>query len=61
MGTHEVYTGEDRWTINTLDEQPSAHYEHMVVVDKGVAEVLSTFEHIENIIEAPYKLEFTDG
>jgi len=61
MGTHEVYTGEDRWTINTLDELPSAHYEHMVLIDKGEAEVLSTFEYIENIIEAPYKLEFTNG
>ena len=62
MGTHEVYTGADRWTINTaLDEKPSAHYEHMVLVDKGEAEVLSTFEYIENVIEAPYKLEFTNG
>ena len=61
LGTHEVFTGEDRWTITTLDEMPSAHYEHMVVVQKGEAEVLSTFDYIEKVIEAPYKLELTDG
>ena len=61
MGTHEVFTGEDRWTINTADGKPSAHYEHMVVVRKGEAEILSTFEYIEAVIDAPYKLELANG
>ncbi len=61
MGTHEVFTAEDRWTIVTLDAKPSAHYEHTVVVRKGEAEMLSTFSYIEEVIDAPYNLELTDG
>jgi hypothetical protein len=33
----------------------------MVVVRKGKPEVLSTFEHIEEIVEAPYKEEIAHG
>jgi methionyl aminopeptidase len=60
-GTYEVYTQEDHWTITTLDGARSAHYEHMVVARKGEAEILSTFSYIEEIIEAPYTLELTNG
>ena len=59
-GTFEVYTADDQWTIKTLDESRSAHYELTIVVRKGEAEILSTFSHIEKIIEAPYKLELTN-
>lgn len=55
LGTHEVVTDEDGWTIRTADGLPSAHYEHMVVVRGGKPEILSTFEYIEEIVEAPYK------
>lgn len=60
-GTFEVFTADDDWTIKTLDNSRSAHYELTVVVRKGEAEVLSTFSHIEKVIEAPYKLALTDG
>lgn len=53
-GTHEVVTGADGWTIQTEDGAPSAHYEHMVVVRRGQPEILSTFEYIEEVIDAPY-------
>lgn len=55
LGTAEVTTDADGWTVRTADGQPSAHYEHMVAVRKGRAEVLSTFDYIENEIDAPYK------
>jgi len=54
-GTHEVLTDPDGWTIRTADGQPSAHYEHMVVVHGGKPEILSTFEYIEEVVDAPYK------
>lgn len=38
----------DVWTILTADGLPSAHFEHTVVVRKGVAETLTTFDFIEN-------------
>jgi methionyl aminopeptidase len=53
-GTGEVTTDDDGWTVRTQDGLPSAHYEHMVVVQEGQAEVLSTFEYIEDVTDAPY-------
>jgi len=61
-GTYAVTTGADGWTIRTADGAHSAHYEHMLVVRRGQAEVLSTFAYIEAEIEAPYnKAALTDG
>lgn len=47
MGTKDVYVAEDDWTIFTADNKLSAHYEHSVVVRKGKADILSSFEPIE--------------
>ncbi len=54
-GTYEVRLAEDGWTVHTADGQPSAHYEHMIVVRAGQPEVLTTFAYIEEVVEAPYK------
>jgi methionyl aminopeptidase len=56
QGTGEVTTDDDGWTIRSADGRPSAHYEHMVVVREGEAELLSTFEYIEDVVEAPYEM-----
>ena len=37
-------------TITTSDKKPSAHFEHTIVVRKGKAENLSSFEYIEEKI-----------
>lgn len=47
MGTKDVRTLPDNWTIITRDNKPSAHYEHTVVVRKGKAEILSNHDCIE--------------
>ena len=47
LGKKGVSQLRDGWTIVTADRKPSAHYEHTIVVRKGKAEVLSTFEFIE--------------
>ena len=47
LGVKEVVQDSDGWTIRTMDNQPSAHFEHDVVVRKGKADILSTFEYIE--------------
>ena len=49
MGKKQVVQEKDGWTIRTADRLPSAHFEHTVVVRKGKAEILTTFEFIENI------------
>ena len=53
-GTPEVTTDADGWTVRSADGLPSAHYEHMVLVTDGEPEILSTFSHIEAVIDAPY-------
>jgi methionyl aminopeptidase len=49
MGNKQIKQDNDGWTIRTIDGKPSAHYELAIVVDKGKAEILSTFEYIEEI------------
>ena len=50
MGKRDIMQHDDGWTITTLDNKPSAHFEHTVVVRKGKAEILSSFEEIEKKI-----------
>ncbi len=47
LGTAEVITDVDGWTIKSKDGSPSAHYEHNICVRKGTAEILSSFKEIE--------------
>lgn len=41
----------DGWTVTTVDNKPSAHFEHTVAVKKGKADVLSTFSLIEEVLK----------
>ncbi len=41
---------DDGWTVSTVDKKPSAHFEHTVAIRKGKADVLSTFEYIEEVL-----------
>ena len=47
MGNRSIFLMPDRWTIKTRDGKPAAHFEHTVVVRRGKAEILSSFEEIE--------------
>ncbi|WP_347157122.1 type I methionyl aminopeptidase [Pontibacter chitinilyticus] len=47
LGTKNIVQEKDGWTIRTRDNKPSAHFEHTVVVRKDKAEILTTFEYIE--------------
>jgi methionyl aminopeptidase len=48
MGTKKLILDKDGWSLSTADYLPSAHFEHTVVVRKGKAEKLTTFEFIKN-------------
>jgi methionyl aminopeptidase len=50
LGTRDVVTDEDGWTIVTRDRLVSAHFEHDVVVRNGKADILSSFLEIEKVI-----------
>lgn len=47
LGTKEVYTEEDGWTVRTRDGKPSVHFEHDVCIRKNKADVLSDYRPIE--------------
>lgn len=51
MGTWKVDTADDGWTITTADNSLAAHYEHDIVVRDGRAEILSTFDYIEELTQ----------
>ena len=50
MGRKEIVQEKDGWTIRTSDRKPSAHFELAVAVQKGEADILSTFRYIEEVI-----------
>lgn len=47
-GGKAIYLHKNGWAVSTADKSKSAHFELMVAVRKGKAEVLSTFDFIEN-------------
>jgi methionyl aminopeptidase len=55
MGTERVVQLEDKWTIVTEDNLPSAHFEHDIAVVDGKPEILSTFDYIEKALSAKNK------
>lgn len=42
MGTYEVQTLDDHWTVVTKDRRPSAHFEHTVAITDNGPEILTT-------------------
>ena len=47
LGTKDVYTDKDGWTVRTTDHKPSVHFEHDVCIKKGKADILSDYSIIE--------------
>ena len=41
LGSKEVYTAKDGWTIFTMDGQASAHFEHTIVVTEDGPQILT--------------------
>lgn len=50
LGTRDIYTLEDEWTIVTADGRPSVHFEHTVAIGEKEGEALSQFGPIEEAI-----------
>ncbi|PIE50673.1 MAG: type I methionyl aminopeptidase [Flavobacteriales bacterium] len=64
MGTEKVKFHKDGWTVTTLDNLPSAHFEHDVCIVKGKPVLLSTFQYIYDALgiesdeEKPFQIDF---
>jgi len=50
LGRKETVQMKDGWTIKTADGKPSAHFEYAVAVNRGQADVLTTFEFIDEVL-----------
>ena len=50
LGKRHIYQEADGWTIRTRDKKPAAHFEHTVAVGKNGADILSTFEYVEQVL-----------
>lgn len=50
LGIKNVVQASDGWTIRTADRKPSAHFELTVVIRKEKADILSTFDYIEEVL-----------
>jgi methionyl aminopeptidase len=50
LGSRQVTQENDGWTIRTIDRKPSAHFEHAVVITNNGADILSSFNEIEQVI-----------
>ena len=50
MGRRNVLIEDDGWTARTIDRKPAAHYELSVCVRNGKADILSTFDYIQQVL-----------
>ena len=50
MGTKEVYLQDDKWGVVTRDGKYAVHFEHSICIRKGEADILSSFEEIEKVL-----------
>lgn len=50
LGKRNIIQENDGWTIRTIDKMVSAHFEHSVAIRKNEADILSSFNFIEEIL-----------
>lgn len=64
LGTYKVKFHKDGWTVTSLDNTPSAHFEHDVAIINGKPVLLSTFKYIYEALgivsneEEPFTIDF---
>ena len=56
LGKKAIIQEKDGWTIRTADNKPSAHFEHTITIGKSKADILSSFEYIEEALERNLKM-----
>ncbi len=59
LGTKDVYTDKDGWTVKTRDGKASVHFEHDVCVKRNKALILSDYSIIEAAEKANNQLNST--
>ena len=51
LGKKNVMQENDGWTIRTVDNLASAHFEHTLAIGKDKADILSSFDYIEEALK----------
>jgi methionyl aminopeptidase len=51
LGKREIVVEKDGWTIRTYDKKCSAHFEHTVAIRNGKADILSSFDFLEEVLK----------
>ncbi|MEM7173807.1 MAG: type I methionyl aminopeptidase, partial [Bacteroidota bacterium] len=51
FGKSDIIDEEDGWTVSTLDNKPSAHFEHTIAIINGKPEILTTYKYIEQALQ----------
>jgi len=50
LGNRDIVQLNDGWTMATKDKSNSAHFEHTIAIKNGKADILSSFEFIEEVL-----------
>ena len=50
MGSRQIFLENDGWSVRTRDGKCAAHFEHTVAIRQGKADILSSFEYIEQVL-----------
>jgi len=50
LGSRHLVFEKDGWTTRTVDRKPSAHFEHSIAIRRGKADILSSFEYVEQVL-----------
>ena len=51
MGSKNVVIERDGWTCRTKDRKLSAHYEHTIAIRDGKADILSSFDYVQEVLK----------
>ena len=50
LGNKEIGMENDGWTVRTRDRKPAAHFEHTVAIGMNSADILSSFEFVDEVL-----------
>ena len=50
QGARQIYMDDDQWSVRTRDHKCAAHFEHTVAIGLEKADILSSFEYIEEVL-----------
>ena len=50
MGRRNIAWEDDGWGVSTIDRKPAAHFEHTIAVGLTKADILSSFDFVEEVL-----------